>query len=486
MYKLNVYYLTKYGLGMTMNTLNALTVGPIVGHTDFNSVRLWGRGEYAKAASGRPRRAYGVVRIKERDAVDFDRPHFFKMSPNFDMTGIVSVGNLETKTKYLYQMGWFYYDKDLDLQKIIDSFDWDEASSGEFSTANDDVNAPVEFAFGSCRYLLKLLGGEWFDDRGDKTFRSILGQIDSGNGIDKFLMVGDQIYADDLNIISPDSQVDEYLSRYRDAFSQPYLRSLMSKVSTYMTLDDHEIEDNWPSKSSEKDMLVKYPAAMHAYQVYQAGHSSILKLDNENKFVGGFEKYYYTFADGCCDFFVTDTRTERDYKNHEIISEEQMEELVGWLVDGSGKVKVIVTSVPFFPDTKKVSTDKWSGFRSQRDRIISAIRDVPDLNVVFLSGDVHCSMSAELDISNPGESERYIYSVISSSFYWPYPHMKRKQFRISGAVASSTQDDAYKIGRVSEVFSGDNFTRVSLSQQGMEVEVYCRKGEQEHTASYSF
>ena len=38
-----------------------------------------------------------------------------------------------------------------------------------------------------------------------------------------------------------------------------------------------------------------------------------------------------------------------------------------WLSNGSGRVKIVVTSVPFFPDPDSdENEDKWSGFQRQR------------------------------------------------------------------------------------------------------------------------
>ena len=468
-----------------MEAIKSLTVGPIVGHADENHARIWGRGDYELTASGKPRRAFGIARIKKAGG-NYSSPRFFKMKPNFDMTGIMLFTDLEPDTQYIYQMGWFFSDQEIDELRSSKQWDWHDAEQGEFYTASNDFRAEREFIFGSCRYLLKLFGGSWFDDRGDKTFRSILNQLEDGSGINKLLMVGDQIYADDLNILSPDKQVDAYLSRYRDAFSQPHIRKLMSCVSTYMTLDDHEIEDNWPSNANDQDMMIKYPSAMHAYQIYQMSHSSLLSLGSDGNLEGTPDKFYYCFSDGCCDFFVSDSRTERDPDEDEIISEEQMNELLDWLNDGSGKAKLVVTSVPFFPDTKKSNNDKWSGYKSQRDQIINHIRINQIKKVIFLSGDVHCSMAAELDI-NPGAAEPLkIYSVISSAFYWPYPHMKRKQFKLTGFVASLNNDQEYTLGKVSEVFSGDNFSRLRVSDSALEIEVYERKGTLENSIRYEF
>jgi alkaline phosphatase D len=283
--------------------------------------------------------------------------------------------------------------------------------------------------------------------------------------------------------------VDEFLGRYRDAFSQHYLRQLMSRIPTYMTLDDHEIEDNWPTKANERDMMVKYPAAMHAYQVYQLSHSPLLKVDND-RLAGTPDSLYYDFADGCSEYFVMDSRTEREPEEGaaagEMIGEQQMSDLLAWLGNDSGRVKFVVTSVPFFPDQKKANEDKWSGFRRQRDKIISFIRQNRVRKVVFLSGDVHCSMASELDISGTGEDPLFIYSIISSAFYWPYPHEKRRQFRLTGYVASADDEKAYELGQSSDVFSGDNFTRVSVNKDLIGIDVFERKGEHVYHMEYDF
>ena len=469
-----------------MNAIKKLTVGPIVGHADINHVRIWGRATYQPLESGMPRRAFGIARIRKKDGGNYGSPRFFKMNPNFDLSGVIIFKDLEPDSKYAYQIGWFFSDKELDELRSSYKWDWHDVDQGEFRTASDDPNKSIEFIFGSCRYLLRLCKGNWFDTRGDKTFRSIYEQLQAGRPLDKLLMIGDQIYADDLNAFGADEGIEQYLARYRDAFSQPHIKNLMSNVSTYMTLDDHEIEDNWPNNASSRDRVKKYPAAIHSYQIYQMSHSPLLPLCEQGRLLGMPERYYYSFFDGCCDFFVMDTRTEREPEDKEIISNEQMQALLTWLADGSGKVKFVATSVPFFPDTKKANNDKWSAYREQRDQVISHIREQKLNKVVFLAGDVHCSMSAALDISLPGEDALKIYSIISSAFYWPYPHMKQRQFNLTGTVASATNEGAYRLGEVSQVYSGDNFSRVIVSHQKIKIEVYERKGDLVQTIEYRF
>lgn len=473
-----------------MNHIYTLTLGPIVGHCDIDHARVWGRAELRQhAAGGRPQRVFGIARIREDEGdAAFGRPQFFKMNPNFDLTGIAVFSGLEADTAYHYQMGYFFSDQELYELDAEADWDWQQCSEGRLRTASADKRQARELVFGSCRYLLKLFGGGWFDDRGDKTFRSVLRQIAEGRDIQKLLMIGDQIYADDLNVLAPDTSIDEFFCRYRDAFSQPYLRQLMSQVSTYMTLDDHEVEDNWPTRAEGPDFVTKYPAAVHAYQTYQVGHSSLIPVDDRGRLQAPPERFYYTFRDGCMDVFVTDTRTERrpDVTPPELISERQLCALLDWLADGSERVKLVASAVPFFPDARRENTDKWSGFLAQRDRVIEQIRQQDLRKVVFLSGDVHCSLAAQLNIADEGESEQYIYSVISSAFFWPYPHMKRQEFQLAGHVASASNERAYPLGVVSDVCSDDNFTRLKVSPLGLDVEVFGRKGEPRHQAIFQF
>jgi len=257
--------------------IKPLTVGPIVGETTPNRVRIWGRAETQLVDDG-PRCCIGVIQYKEYGAEDYLKPKVFKMNPNFDGTGIAIVDKLDPNVFYEYQIGYFFSDVELE-DASVKNVVWDDASYGYFKTASDIETDPRTIVMGSCRYLLNTFIGDFFDSRGDKTFRSINRLIDDdGVEVDQLIMMGDQIYADDLNILNPAVTIPEFYKRYRDAFSQKHLRYLMSRVSTYMTLDDHEIENNWPKNSSQKDRMTIYPNAIHAYQTYQLSHSPCIPI----------------------------------------------------------------------------------------------------------------------------------------------------------------------------------------------------------------
>jgi alkaline phosphatase D len=362
--------------------------------------------------------------------------------------------------------------------------DWSEASTGSFTTASENGEKSRTLVIGSCRYLLKTFLGDFFDDRGDKTFRSILRQMDDdGVKIDQLIMMGDQIYADDLSALNPDKTVDQFYKRYREAFSQEYIRRLMSRTPTYMTLDDHEIEDNWPTKAVEKDWKTLFPVAIHAYQSYQLSHSPRIPV-TRRRLVGTPNALWYKYEDGCVDVFVTDSRTERfidDHANREMLGREQMSALKRWLKNGSERVKLVVTSVPFFPDTTGGEKgDKWSGFQDQRKEILTHIEKHAIHKVVFLSGDVHASLAAQLE--SPTGTK--IHSVVSSAFFWPYPHPSARHFQRQGAV------DGGKAGKftlsTSKIISDDNFTRLTVTPVDFTADVFARKGSLKDSVTYEF
>lgn len=463
--------------------IKALDVGPIVGDASNSTVRLWGRAEPIKAEDG-IRRCFGIARLLQAGK-QVGKIQYFKMTPDFDMTGVTVFKGLAAATEYEYQIGCLVVDLDFKDLEGHHEYDWTEAHRSSFKTAADGPTDTRSFVFGSCRYFLKVFGGLFWETKGDRTFRSVLEQIDDGRQVDFTLMLGDQIYADDLNFVLPDSKVDQFFERYRQAFSQPHMRRLMSRVPTYMTLDDHEIENDWPQWETGKDRKTKFLAAIRAFKSYQLNHCPLYDVRSDGRIDGSPEDYWYTFQNGCCDVFVTDSRTERVYPTDAskriILSEEQITELKTWLLrEADGRVKLVATSVPFFPDLDG-GEDRWDGFPEQRNEILDWIQKKRIQKVVFLSGDVHASMSAELvDAEDQGFK---IVSIVSSPFYWPGPHPKASRFQLSGDLKHS--NGRFQICNASRVVSKDNFTRVTVKPERVQVEVFGRKGIPQGTTTFT-
>ena len=116
--------------------IQPLTVGPIIGATTPERVRIWGRADFESTPKG-PRRAFGAVRLR-KPGNRFAAPQFFKMNPNFDMTGVTVLSGLEEQARYHYEIGWFFADLEPDDLSRRHSYDWSEAQPGEFTTATAD------------------------------------------------------------------------------------------------------------------------------------------------------------------------------------------------------------------------------------------------------------------------------------------------------------------------------------------------------------
>ena len=440
-----------------MINLQAVNVGPIVGETTPHRVRLRGRGSY----SGSPMIfVHGVARVlKDGNELNIV---FFKMTATWDYTGVGIFEDLAPNTEYDYQLAYFYHPADTsELGNFNLAFDWEKQPTYKFTTASDDSNESRSYLVGSCRYNLP-----WSDDekdhtdtRGDKTFKRMLTDIksDPAHGL---IMLGDQIYADILG--SGVAKVSSFHRLYRGAYRQESLREVMSKVPTYMTLDDHEIEDNWPEGKSPDDYH-KFNSARYAYQAYQAAHSPLL-AHRDGRLDGLPDRFWYEFSDGCAEFFMLDVRTERDIEDEEIINEYQMDGLLAFLKRDSGLVKIVGSAVPFFPDG---GDDKWSGFKDQRNKILKFIQQNKIEKVVFISGDVHFSAIDELRCSEDPKFK--IYSITCSPFFWPFPHwtrLKYKKIRAGGLT--------FKPKSVEDPYRSENYVRLNIHPDKIDVEIVPR------------
>ncbi len=222
---------------------------------------------------------------------------------------------------------------------------------------------------------------------------------------------GDQIYFDFPKVTRAPT-VANYRAAYRDAwFLDRYQRSFMARGSHYMTLDDHEIIDQFSADQDEApDGEQRYPFEAGAYQ------ENALKAYREyvqNRHPG--DSIYFDFNYGPARFFVMDTRTERRrYRDSQMIGDGQMKAFEAWLKRYPKALKFVVSSVPFVaevlpsdpPAGDDRAADKWCGapYRRQRDRIIDII-DAEDIEcLVFLVGDMHCAYHASMTI---GDGERW-------------------------------------------------------------------------------
>ena len=128
----------------------------------------------------------------------------------------------------------------------------------------------LRLAFGSCRlslpHTLPYVLSKDDDPRG-RAVDALLALVERmrhepvSEWPDAFLLLGDQVYADEVSpgteeLIAgrrgpggpPRDEVadfEEYTSLYRDSWSDPALRWLLSTLSSAMIFDDHDVHDDW-------------------------------------------------------------------------------------------------------------------------------------------------------------------------------------------------------------------------------------------------
>jgi alkaline phosphatase D len=394
----------------------------------------------------------------------------------------------------------------------------DQAGAALRTFPDSTDQGPVDsigFVLGSCRYP----GLLWQVRHADEIFKPLLkntaGEADHAKA-QFVMMVGDQIYADTLNRHIPIGLADtfeEFQERYHNAFGSRNMRKLLRSVPTYMILDDHEIEDNWAQdranpgeglKSSSSKRKV-FNWAMYTYRSYQWIHSP--------RNFG--ERLFYTFDCGGYPFFILDMRTQRFMEDVEaslddnhllgrpsLAGEEpsQLDFLLDWLSAQQkifGNVpKFIGASSVFAPNPIsarelrqgsdaqqarwKEASDSWPAFPQTRRALLRHIVENEIRNVVFLSGDIHCSNIATLTYSGANVPVDFkTHSITSSAFYWPFSFADGDP---SGFVHDSTlagQEDTFDLKNgikmdytATNFTQEDNFCRIDVNREKSLITVY--------------
>ncbi|MFJ2686531.1 alkaline phosphatase D family protein [Pseudomonas sp. NPDC087342] len=449
------------------------TVGPIIGHTTTNHVRIFLRGDIQADAL-----VFAGIRYRRLGDKRWSKGVFTKLSILRDMSDVIGLNQLYENTEYEYQAGWFSPMSPVHTVETVQELplQWPREIY-RFRTRSSKAALPRSYIVGSCRYLRMTAGIASAPHLGDRIFASITQLAEQAiPPISAMLMTGDQIYVDDLNRIAPDREYKEILSKYRVAFSQPNIRKFMSATPTYMILDDHEIEDNWPANRSKDDDYL-YKNAIAAYELYQASHSPAHELLPDGKISRLAEQYWYQFAEGDIEWFVTDSRTRRNLSadDRRILDDEQEQALLKWLIHSPARVKFVVTSVMFYPDRKKLGDDAWKAFPEQRLRLLETIRTQRIHNVIFVSGDVHGSLTSRLTHNEDRDFE--VHTIVSSPLCNSklLPYASEATFILDQPLARTATGE-YRHALTSKVVSQDNFAHLVVEAEQVRVSYHDREG----------
>lgn len=279
-----------------------------------------------------------------------------------------------------------------------------------------DAAGEVSLVFGSCRvslpheppYVLHAPDHEYA--QGIDALRTLalrLTTTPANTWPHCLLMLGDQIYADDLSPAlleatrnraspsdSPDDQLDDfddYALAYREAWGEPVIRWLLSTVPTAMIFDDHEIHAQWKTSQAWLDEMRAKPwydrhisGGLMAYWIYQhIGNLSVSEIhDNDlldkvrnEREAGPLLRKEMTNADrqaghsrwsfdrdlGSVRLLAIDTRAGREVTpgNRKIVNDEEWD----WITaraTGDFDHLLLASSVPFFLPAALHYTEAWN------------------------------------------------------------------------------------------------------------------------------
>jgi len=194
--------------------LQNTTVGPILGHITTTTARIFLRGgdQLKKDNSVR------IAAVRYRDSRNtLWKVHTKTIQRENDNTVVIQLSGLSSNKNYTFQIGWcnasneFLADPD-----ATESFIWPQKKF-KFRTQSDTSNLKRSYLIGSCRYLNITAGIPISAGQSSSIFRAMARQKIK---TDALVMVGDQIYADDMNALGQDTSLNDFLLKYRAAFSE--------------------------------------------------------------------------------------------------------------------------------------------------------------------------------------------------------------------------------------------------------------------------
>jgi phosphodiesterase/alkaline phosphatase D-like protein len=296
----------------------------------------------------------------------------------------------------------------------------------------------MSLAVASCRYP------GWLFDRtlADSAFGELRTVIDgtAEPAPSALFLIGDQIYSDaTAGVFDPKSRRERFYEAYREAWTAPNARAVLSRLPTYMMMDDHEAGNDWhPDDSLSPKERALRREGLAAFRRYQWLHSP----GNRDRTMAAPDAgpWWYSFDLEGFPVFVCDTRSGRQGRDR-ILDRDQYDALIEWLrtaqgspdADTADRPKFVVSPSVVLPLQKPLKddgtaawatrSDGWDGFPEQLVDLFSVIVREGITNVVFLCGDAHLSMHTRIWFVD-GRGERRPISawcIMAAPMYAPYP-----------------------------------------------------------------
>lgn len=279
-------------------------------------------------------------------------------------------------------------------------------------------------ALGSCRYS----GTPIEQVRSNAPYAELLKQLDSATSPQMMLLMGDQVYVDATAGVADPRDIASIMSLYHRSLAQRYnnkrfaAAQVMSRLPSYMMLDDHEISDNWNSHDLSFDALEqdRCEMAIAAFLAHQWSHGPRNQV--------GHPHYWTQFEQGEISFFMLDTRLQRTpaqpgFRN-QLISDAQFIALQDWLAKsaGKGRLRLIISpsQIHNLEDEHVLRSDAWTAYPTCLTRLCTLLEHQKDIGI--LCGDQHLHGIYHLDYRDAqNQVIKKIPIIVASPLYAPYP-----------------------------------------------------------------
>lgn len=326
--------------------------GPLVGHVDAGSARIWARpgldpathGSWTctlRPPRGRPTTVHATV------------------SPDNDDTLVADARHLRPDTRYEFELT-----PDTEAPGFT-------PLTGSFTTAPPPGRpARVVMGLGSCA-----------PSTPDAVWTRIVDE-----GCDSFVLLGDTPYIDsgDLGVAR---------TKHRQFLQQPELARLVSRLPVWATWDDHDFGLNgdhgdFPAKRNTRTAFVDYRA--NATFGHSPAGEQLTTRD-------GGEGIYTSFRRGPLEVFLIDPRwfskTEpswADPAKPTCIGAAQWEWLRDRLTRSTATFKALATGM-IWDDKQNAESDDWGFYSHERDAIFDFVAAERIPGVFLIGGDIHVS-----------------------------------------------------------------------------------------------
>ncbi|MDT0344554.1 alkaline phosphatase D family protein [Streptomyces litchfieldiae] len=261
------------------------------------------------------------------------------------------------------------------------------------------------------------------------------------------------------------------LARYRLQYAlyktEAPLQQAHARFAWIMTIDDHEVENNWASDISQADTEPDQDPAVFRQRraaAFQAMYEN-MPLRRQQMPNGPDVRLHRRLSYGrLADLTMLDTRqyrddqpcgdgtsatcTDRFDENRTLLGAEQREWLLNGFSRSDARWQILGNQAPMgqtdldaSAETTQIFLDPWDGYVADRDRVLAAAQDRGVRNLVVITGDRHQNYAWDLkrdftDPDSPTVASEFVGTSISSGadgadmtaegerFLAANPHMK--------------------------------------------------------------